>query len=120
MDRYKKALSEQDFKRYKNMNLHSKLVLLHNGVDSTAIKILCLNDLEQALTPPTEEEVCKALSKYLDEKVWYENGCFYIGTPNEYEAVVYLFDDDVHFNVVLSPKIIILIGRFYEGVMENE
>lgn len=52
----KEALSEQDFKRYKNMNLHSKLMLLHNGVDSTALKILCLNDLEQALTPPTKEQ----------------------------------------------------------------
>lgn len=72
--------------------------------------------IKQALTPPTQE-VCEALSEYLDEKVWYENGCFYVGTHNEYEAVVYLFDDDIHFNVVLSPKIVILIGRFYERMI---
>jgi len=70
---------------------------------------------EQALTPPTEQEVCEALSEYSNKKVYYENGKFEVG---KYEpSICYLQEDNiVWFNwFKLPPHIITMIGRFYEG-----
>ena len=82
--------------------------------------------IEQALTPPTSKEVCEALSEYFNRKVVYKenylkeffyewafnnnNGSFVIASMN---------DGKVTLNESLSPCIVTLISRFYEGVVEN-
>jgi len=74
-----------------------------------------LDKIIKALTPPTEQEVCEALSEYSNKKVYYENGKFEVG---KYEpSICYLQEDNiVWFNwFKLPPHIITMIGRFYEG-----
>ena len=74
--------------------------------------------LEQALTPPTEEEVCKALSEYYGFEVMYEDLDFF---PKDTLRLSYLYcvvamvDGCIDFADPLPPHLITLIGRFYEG-----
>jgi hypothetical protein len=79
--------------------------------------------LKQALTPPTSDEVCEALSEYLCEKIGkkleveYLNGDFIL--QNNYIA----FLDgkgSLCFNFNLPPHLITLIGRFYENEVKGE
>ena len=72
------------------------------------------------LTPPTSEEVCKALSKELGHyRVDYDRekrmfkGYIPIAYPSQ-------FGDDgiVIASLSLPPHLITLIGRFYQGVKE--
>ena len=77
------------------------------------------------LTPPTYDEVCEALSEYLQREVkMYSDNTFYYteqrqigecdeiicgyGWENEHHTIAFEFD--------LPPHLITLIGRFYEGV----
>jgi len=83
----------------------------------------------KALTPPTAEEVCKALSEYLQREVKMDSdNTFYYteqrqigecdeiicgyGWENEHHTIAFEFD--------LPPHLITLIGRFYEGLEELE
>jgi hypothetical protein len=75
-----------------------------------------LDYIEKFLTPPTEQEVCEALSEYSNKKVYYESGKFEVG---KYEpSICYLQEDNiVWFNwFKLPPHIVELIGRFYGGL----
>jgi len=87
--------------------------------------------LKKALTPPTANEVCKALSEWLKEelptlwnyKVYHDNGGFHYYNNEDYE--IYLVDYDevferIFFPRYLPPHLITLIGRFYEGLEENK
>ena len=70
--------------------------------------------VKQALTPPTVDEVCKALSEYLKEEIIYESTSFlYKGSYAEVCALGNL--NGVYFSTHLPPHLIALIGRFYEG-----
>ena len=82
----------------------------------------CIN----MLTPPTSDEVCKALSEWLSEeipelwvkKVYHDNGGFHYYNNEDYE--IYLVDYDeiferIFFPRYLPPRLITLIGRFYEA-----
>ena len=75
--------------------------------------------IKQALTPPTEEEVCKALSEYLGEEIIYIDSDIYGNSlfPYTYkmENVVYNKRGLLIFYDKLPPHLITLIGRFYEG-----
>ena len=81
---------------------------------------------EQALTPPTAEEVCEALSKYYDREVFYSNdnrdgfhfhNSFYIVMFRDGEIH---FTDSLYFQVHHLPSYLItLIGRFYDGLEEE-
>ena len=78
-------------------------------------------ELENALTPPTEEEVCKALSEYLKGKVIYKNSNFYIVGDDWKEFLIGLTKDEKGNYVIdfwvdnFPPHIVIMVGRFYEG-----
>lgn len=71
-----------------------------------------LNELEALKKPPTVEEVCKAIQDDVHSEVNYKQemfynlvGCTYLSTQNKIKT-----------NQALSPKTLILIGRFYEGL----
>lgn len=100
---------------------------------------LCNNDMQiventlDNLTPPTEQEVCDALSEYYDTDVLYENKefgtAFYTGLKKrdmngkEYikkRVIVVCYEGEIGFNASLPPHLITLIGRFYEGRMDDE
>ena len=74
-------------------------------------------DLKQALKPPTAEEVCKALSEYLGETLWFdEDKNIRVSTQ---WVVKRLGDIGLEFFYVLPPHLITLIGRFYESKMKD-
>ena len=79
------------------------------------IKCLEYDNLLKALTPPTEEEVCEALSKYLCNKVIYDGNIFryknekiYAIMDKEQYGVDYCIND-------LPMNLITMIGRFFES-----
>lgn len=72
--------------------------------------------LRQALTPPTADEVCEALSEYFIDKYICVDNKFYNYGGNEPKAVIYKINCSVVIRYDLPPRIITLIGRFYEGL----
>jgi len=73
------------------------------------------------LTPPTEEEVCKAIVEHFqNSNVKYKNGAFVFAEDED--MIVYAYINNlgfIRFNYSLPPYLITLIGRFYEGVSDN-
>ena len=101
-----------------------------NGINaiwtSKLVKDSCeYKTIEKALTPPTVEEVCKALSQFYKEQVSYSNDrhnhMFYF-EKSRLGIVMLLFENinfirgDYHKTNNLPPHLITLIGRFYEGL----
>ena len=74
--------------------------------------------VEKALTPPTAEEVCKALSKFVGREVSYTNKQFHYIIKNT-QVLIYVTETynnkTFSLGVYLPPHLITLIGRFYEG-----
>jgi hypothetical protein len=81
------------------------------------------DEIIEALTPPTADEVCKALSDWINtidfyppRKVYYDDKkvSFEVG---KYEpSICYKDDERIWFNWFrFPPHLITLIGRFYEG-----
>lgn len=91
-----------------------------------------LSIIKQALTPPTEQEVCEALSEWLKEdkpelwvkKVQHDTGGFHYYNNEDYEVYLVEYDDidkTMFFTQWLPPHLITMIGSFYEGeVKEND
>ena len=72
------------------------------------------------LHPPTEEEVCKALSDYFGFDIVYSDGEFIPKIPEDYYFyIVTVVDGGIVFTDTLPPHLIILVGKFYEG-LDNE
>ena len=73
--------------------------------------------IEQALTPPTEEEVCKALSEYYGEKVFldksYKLVAFVVGERGS--IVAYINGRNNLCLNQLPPHLVTLVSKFYEN-----
>lgn len=114
MNKYEKELYEIMFEF--NMTTREE-ISNENGAPN-------LLELVEQATPPTEEEVCKALSDYLGCKVSLSiNGKrFLYQKKNKYNEeyttywIVALYDDKIELPLDrgLPPKLITMIGRFYE------
>ena len=98
--------------------------LLYEDFEST---VRVLKQLKNELTPPTADEVCKALSEYYelkeDESVFYRSNTkeFVIDTSMvgfEDEICIMLPNFTIAFYHDLPPHLITMIGRFYEGEIE--
>ena len=80
--------------------------------------------IEQALTPPTVEEVCEALRVELKWLIIYDEkkkSFCHIDTANLREIqAIYMRDNKLYVSQPLSPSTITLIGRFYEGLEVKE
>lgn len=77
-----------------------------------------MDSLKSILTPPTAEEVCKALSEYDDfDEVNYRVSTrgFYSNDTICYLGIDYQEKPIIIFEYDLPPHLITLIGRFYEG-----
>lgn len=79
--------------------------------------------IEKALTPPTEQEVCEALGEYfkkmgyLKRDIYYldKTKAFYVGNEIN-EALVWLdYNGDIETIRPYPPRIIKILGEFYEG-----
>lgn len=82
-----------------------------------------LYEYNKLKTPPTEQEVCEALEKYLNEPVWVDKFDHIRLTTQWAANKIYLKDSfiGVNLHVVLPPRLITMIGKFYEGkVKDNE
>ena len=85
-----------------------------------------VSTLRKALTPPTQEEVCKALSEYIQWDVIYikHNKEFMMkiddtSIDNTSIVKVNMFGS-VKFNAPLNARLITLIGRFYENEVKEK
>ena len=77
------------------------------------------DEIEEALTTPTEQEVCEAINDFLGGRTTYFSLTFY--NKNIKKDVCYLnYKDDIEINEDLPPHLITMIGKFYEGEMNNE
>jgi len=80
--------------------------------------------IEKALTPPTEEEVCEALSTHFENIRYSQLFVSYVGREFEvsYEpflsqVIAYKKDDgNVSIELELPPKLGKMIFAFYEGI----
>ncbi len=77
--------------------------------------------LKHVLTPPTADEVCKALSEYSKTNVYYERGGFFYRNEYRYNqpflvAIKYKSGLIELTKNVLPPHLITMIGKFYESL----
>jgi|LGOV01.1.fsa_nt_gb hypothetical protein len=98
----------RDYSKQGNAEYENYVELLYNAIP----------------TPPTEEDVCKALSAYLGEMVRYdkeENS--FIACYNDEICCLFKYKDTnklfIRFEIPLPPHLITLIGRFYENLEDN-
>jgi len=80
-----------------------------------------LNAIEQALTPPTVDEVCDALSEYGKktgdwEKVWFKDNTFY---ADEWTLCYMNKNGGLELSSDIDAKSHILLGRFYESEAQD-
>jgi len=80
------------------------------------IIIEVVTDYKKALTPPTAEEVCKALSEYFNSNIIYEWGTMTFKFDIDWIEISKLTIEKRVDVTMLPPHIITLIGRFYEGL----
>ncbi len=82
-----------------------------------AYKDRILSLIRKALTPPTAEEVCEALNEHLEGEIIYdwENKRFEFEIDGT-EVVRMTWRGTVRLNSSFPPHLIVLIGRFYEGL----
>lgn len=75
---------------------------------------LLKSELEALKKPPTADEVCKALSEFIDREVTYDDAKkdFVDGYRNSVEHFLF---DSYHLKNI-PPHLITMIGRFYEGL----
>ncbi len=82
--------------------------------------------LEKALTPPTEEEVCKALTEWAEAswlgkaRISYNKTDFIITGPLGSAQVCSLWNNKLILYYRLPPRLVTLIGRFYQSLEEKK
>lgn len=102
--------------------LKANAILFDDGTDFGASMLEAICDIEKSLTPPTADEVCKALSEYYKEKAFYndtEKTFYFMGGKIAYPSAF----DKCRFvlnNYSFPPSLITLIGRFYQGLEESK
>lgn len=81
----------------------------------------CLEEYKKLLdknTPPTELEVCEALSEYYGREViydYFEERFYKKGIKKQWVRITNLYDFKIK-----APHLITMIGRFYEGEVKGE
>ena len=73
--------------------------------------------LVKALTPPTADEVCKALGERFDSDVMFDGEAFVLNHGDNTMAYCYKsLGDTIKINYALPPHLITMIGKFYESL----
>ena len=104
-------------------DLHSHAHYEQTDIESKKVILSAYAYLKKRLTPPTEQEVCEALSDWLECKVNYKakNKTFYFRQSTYNVELVSYYKDEkgyvIHFEFgePLPPHLITRICRFYEG-----
>ena len=84
---------------------------VNGAINSNVSKYM--DSLKSILTSPTAEEVCKALSEYLDKNVEYHNRFGFI--CNDRVIICLYPNNTLSFNDNYPAHIHNIVGRFYEG-----
>jgi len=110
-----------------NKELKALDYLMKGDYEKSAFDLPEYELVRKALTPPTAEEVCKAMSEYLGEEVRYCCGKYcnvfyrvYLGTE-----LVELFDGEVRFcssdaTFYLTPSLIKMAVDFFNSSEEKK
>lgn len=72
--------------------------------------------IKQSLTPPTEQEVCEALSEHFQNPVSFRHNDFWVDYKDPYSTAEYIDMDMLRD----KPHLITMIGRFFEKESERE
>ena len=114
------------------MNRNKELEAFYKVLERAEFAYIGHDDVDmviKALTPPTEDEVCKALSEYLERevKISKEKSFYYsqISHYGEVDEIIcgYSWEDThytIGFEIDLPPHIITMIGKFYESLEEKK
>lgn len=92
-----------------------------NGISATLTSQLVKDNceykiIEKALTPPTAEEVCKALSEYVGKKVFVDKRYKMTTFIIERENIIATINNGNRLYVSqLPPHLIELVAKFYKG-----
>ena len=78
--------------------------------------------VRKALTSPTSEEVCEVLEKVYNHQVSYREDIKSFGfyDENEWYYITYSYKETFGISDAQTASNLLLIARFYEGVVENE
>lgn len=97
--------------------LKANAILFDDGTDFGASMLEAICDIDKALTPPTADQLCEELSKYMKEPVWLdERNEIRISTQWLVRKIYYEGEyKGLNFLVVLPPRIIKRIAQFYES-----
>ena len=110
LEKIKEALANHLVRQVSTADFtHKKaLELLENDTD--------LQVIHHALTPPSQDEVCRALSDYLRVDVRYDVLAkeFYVCSDSTHITKFGIYGYQIKY--YLLPHLITLIGRFYEGI----
>ena len=96
-----------------------KTITQTNVAIDESVHVEAVRVIEQALTPPTRNEVCKALSDYYKFKVDYCDKAFFLTSGfTNVKFCVYEENGRVFINdsYAVPPHLITMIGKFYESV----
>ena len=108
-------------KELEEMTLKEALKMLNEcGTNINSLYEQTVLDLiNKSLTTPTEEYVCNVLNEYYEnETVRYDKSlkAFIFNNPDHIIACVNSYNDNLyHINHPLPPRLIKLLGEFYEG-----
>ena len=95
---------------------HIKDVLISMNFAFDDITANCFNNVENALTPPTEQELCEALGEYYHGNCEYKDNRFFI----KYEGTICAKKEngEIILNFATTPKLGKMIFDFYEETKE--
>ena len=111
----------------KELTVLEKMLKLESMLENIRLDIPIwelFDDIKQALTPPTADEVCKALSEWTTHKITFETNVFWFNHHNtilgwQKEPITQDFmnyDGKMIYKIIraLPPHLITMISRFYE------
>ena len=98
-------------------DLHSHTNCDIEDIDCKNIVQKSYSVLRQALTPPTEDEVIKALSEYLplESNYYYDREKRYFGNT-DLTIICLMPKGKLYIAYMLPPHLITMIGKFYESL----
>ena len=101
-----------------------KVYTNEDGVQMCEMEFSKYLEMEKALTPPTEQEVCEALKERFGKTVKMDSDkSFYYSFVSQHYGEIdeiicgYSWEYDyIYFEKDLPTNLVIMIGKFYEGL----
>jgi len=101
-----------------NKELKNELIDLAGNFKFGTKEYRLIQKIGDILTPPTSEEVCKALCKTEGRGVYFKNNNFY--TSHDNRIVTYSKYKNITLHHAVPSKTFEIIGRFYQNIKEGK